>query len=279
MRGHHGAASILFLLLVIGCGPGPRAEDDSGGDDSGDTPDANTGGIDALPPEGEAAVYAHTSSTLYRVDPETLAVTLVGDFAWSTGFDEMTDIAIDSEGVMIGISFTRVYRVDPMTAQATMLSDSLSGDFNGLSFVPGDQLGNPEAADYLVGTRDVDGRVFRIDPMTGQATMIGDMGPGFSSSGDLVSVSGFGTAATTNGAPQDRLVKLTPVTFTAQQIGAHTGYGDIWGVGFWKNRIYGFTETGDFVLIDPTTGTATLVGSSGQRWWGAAVTTRAPVVE
>ena len=279
MRGHLGASSIFFLV-VAACGPGPRhGDDDSNGGDDSSGVDARTPVIDASGQYAEAAVFAHTSSTLYRVDPETLAVTLVGDFVWSSGSDEMTDIAIDQDGVMIGISFTSVYRVDPMTAHATLLSSGLDGDFNGLSFVPGDQLGNPEAADVLVATRDVDGRVFRVDPMTGHTTPIGDMGPGFSSSGDVVSVSGWGTAATANGFPQDRLVRLTPVTFSAQAIGGATGYGDIWGVGFWKDRVYGFTETGSFVLIDPATGVASLVGSSGQRWWGAAVTTRAPVIE
>ena len=135
-------------------------------------------------------VYAHTASTLYRVDPDTLAITMVGNFRWSNGSDQMTDIAIDKTGLMIGVSFTAVYRIDPSTAQATRLSTGLSGTFNGLSFVPAEMLGQT-GDDVLVGTRNsTTAMVFRIDPMTGQATAIGNMGA-FSSSGDLVAVTGL----------------------------------------------------------------------------------------
>lgn len=264
----------LVLGVAAACGPGPRSGDDTGG------VDARSGGPDAPPGEGEVAVFAHTSSTLFRVDPDTLQIARVGDFGWPGVADTMTDIAIDSAGVMIGVSFTSVYRIDPATAQTTLLSSGLSGEFNGLSFVPGEQAtGNPEAADVLVGTRNLDGAVFSIDPMTGQATQIGNMGGGFSSSGDLVSVRDFGTAATTTGVGADVLVRLAAVTFAAQAIGTDTGYGDIWGVGFWKGKIYGFTDGGAFVLIDPVSGAATLVTTTAEAWWGAAVTTRAPVVE
>ena len=52
--------------------------------------------------------------------------------------------------------------------------------------------------------------------MTGQATQIGDMGHGYASSGDIVSVEGFGTMATVNdGGSSDLLVQLAPMTFDA----------------------------------------------------------------
>jgi len=276
MRDHGIRSALVLAATLVACGPGAR-----GGDDTGGGVDAPPGSsADAPAVEGEPAVYANTASALFKVDPDTLAITRIGNFQWSSGSDQMTDIAIDSSGMMIGISFTSVYRVDPLTAQATLLTSGLDGEFNGLSFVPGDEaLGNPEAADVLVATRNLDGQVFSVDPTTGHTTAIGNMSGGFSSSGDLVSVRGFGTAATTNGAPLDRLVRLAPVSFVAQAIGTDTGYGDIWGVAFWKDKIYGFTEGGAFVLIDPTTGAAQFVTNNGEAWWGAAVTTRAPVIE
>jgi hypothetical protein len=274
------AVALAATAAAAACGPHRGSGDDDGGDDGGGA-DANTGPMTDAPPfVGEPAVYAHTASTLFKVDPDTLAISRVGDFQWSSGFDQMTDIAIDAQGMMIGISFTSVYRVDPDTAAATLLTSGLAGEFNGLSFVPGDEaLGMPEAADVLVATRNLDGLVFSVDPMTGQTQQIGNMGGGFSSSGDLVSVRGFGTAATANGLPLDRLVRLTAVTFAAQPVGSDTGNIDIWGVAFWGDRIYGFTEGGAFVLIDPATGAASFVTNNGEAWWGAAVTTRAPVIE
>jgi large repetitive protein len=226
-------------------------------------------------------VYAHTSSTLFRVDPDTLAVQQVAPFGWGTvGSDQMTDIAIDRTGRMIGVSFDRVYRVDPTTAQTTLLSSSLSGTFNGLSFVPASMLGQTSMPgdDVLVGTRNSDGKVFRIDPMSGSATEVGNMGS-YQSSGDLVAVEGFGTAQTVTGSSSDVLARLAPQTFAATPIGGGTGYGQIWGIAYWKNKVYGFTNGGQFLLIDPTTGVATMVAQQGMAWWGAAVTTLAPVLQ
>lgn len=263
-------------LAVAACGPGGR--DDLGGGGNAQ-PDAGASG-DATGSGGETVyVYAHTASTLFRVDPETLAVSQVGAFGWgSVGNDQMTDIAIDKTGRMIGISFDRVYRVEPTTAQTTLLSNSLSGTFNGLSFVPATMLGQT-GDDVLVGTRNADGKVFRIDPMTGAVAEVGNMG-GYSSSGDLVAVSGFGTVQTVMGGSSDVLARLAPQTFAATPIGSGTGYGQIWGIAYWKDKVYGFTNAGQFVLIDPTTGSATMVSQqSGMNWWGAAVTTLAPVLQ
>jgi hypothetical protein len=266
----------LISVLLIACGPSAR--DDNGGSvDAGKQPDAHTGGGSG---DGETAyVYAHTPSTLYRIDPDTLSVQMVGNFGWgSVGTDQMTDIAIDKYGTMIGVSFSRVYRVDPSNAATTLLSSSLTGSYNGLSFVPADMLGQT-GDDVLVGTQGSDGKVFKIDPMTGAATEVGNMGA-YTSSGDLVAVAGFGTVQTIPSASADSLAKLAPLTFSATPIGSGTGYSQIWGVAYWKSKVFGFTNGGQFVLIDPTSGVGMIVQQTpGITWWGAAVTTLAPVLQ
>ena len=78
---------------------------------------------------------------------------------------------------------------------------------------------------------------------------------------------------------QDRLVRLAPGTFAATPIGNGTGFEDIWGVGFWGTRVFGFTDQGELSIIDPTTGVGTPVAMDGEVWWGAAVTTAAPVID
>jgi len=267
---------VLILVVVAACGPGGRnGGDDFGNGDAATSSDAPGGGSGS----NEAVfVYVHTASTLFRVDPDTLAITQIGPFVWPSSSDQMTDIAIDKTGQMIGVSFTSVYRVDPSNAHTTLLTASLAGEFNGLSFVPADMLGQT-GDDVLVGTRNSDGKVFKIDPMTGAATTVGDMGS-YQSSGDLVAVVNFGTVQTVTGSTNDRLARLAPQTFTATPIGTDTGFGEIWGVAYWKNKIYGFTNAGDFILIDPTSGAATLVSHNpGKNWYGAAVTTLAPVIQ
>ena len=249
------------------------AEDTGGGVDASDTGSGSGSGDVSV-----TYVYAHTASTLYKVDPDTLAITMIGNFVWSNGSDQMTDIAIDKTGVMIGVSYTSVYRINVTNAVTTRMSAGLSGTFNGLSFVPAAMLGST-GDDVLVGTRNADGVVFQIDPMTGHANAIGNMGGSFASSGDLVAVTNFGTAQTAdNGFSADRLVRLAPQTFSATPVGTDIGYADIWGVAFWKNKIFGFTNGGEFVTIDPATGVGTIVQSNGPAWWGAAVTTSAPVI-
>ncbi len=275
------AGLLLLALGLVACGPDGR-DDGTGGDDTGggSGSDMTGGGGGGGGGGGEMVyVYAHTASTLFRVDPDTLNVQTVGAFQWgSVVNDSMTDIAIDKTGKMIGISYSRVYSVDPTNAKATLLSNSLGGNFNGLSFVPAAMLGMT-GDDVLVAVNNADGRVMKIDPTTGAATQVGNMGGAYKSSGDLVAVDGFGTAQTVTGSGSDVLAKLAPNTFAATPVGTGTGFGEIWGVAFWKGKIFGFTNGGAFVLIDATSGTAQMVSQTSNNWWGAAVTTIAPVLQ
>jgi len=267
--------AIVFLVATAACGSSTRPHgtdaNGGGGDGSG-----SNGGDGGLP--GQAAVYAHTANQLYKVDPDTYQVTMVGTFDFGS-FEEMTDLAIDSNGNMIGVSFFAVYKVDPTTAHCTQLSNSLSMMFNGLSFVPATALGMT-GPDVLVGTETGSGNVYKVDPTNGQTTMIGSMGGSYSSSGDLVSVDGFGTVQTVPGSPHGVLVTLAPNTFHATPVGTGTGTGfdNIWGVGFWKGKVFGFTNGGQLITIDPNTGVGTMVATGGPQWYGAAVTTTAPVI-
>jgi hypothetical protein len=82
------------------------------------------------------------------------------------------------------------------------------------------------------------------------------------------------------GSSSDKLARLAPQTFAASPVGSGTGYGQIWGIAYWKGKVYGFTNGGQFVLIDPMTGTAMMVTQTpGISWWGAGVTTLAPVFQ
>lgn len=269
-------ATVIAIAAIAACSPQrPDNAIDASGTGGDGAPSGGDGGGGS---DGLTSVYAHTGDQLYRVDPDTLAVTLVGAFAWPDGGqDEMTDLAIDSTGLMVGVSMTNVYRVDPTTA-ATVRLNAIGDTFNGLSFVPASAVGGA-GSDVLVGTEGGNDNVVQIDPTTGVATVIGHMGGSYTSSGDLVGVAGFGVVQTVPGDPDDVLVKLAPSTFTATPIGTGTGYSEIYGVAFWKNKIFGFTSGGDFITIDPTTGVGTLVQHTDQMWYGAAVTTVAPVIE
>ena len=96
---------------------------------------------------------------------------------------------------------------------------------------------DPTGDEVLVASA-LDGSFYRIDPTTGASTPIGNYGNGLTSSGDIVSVRGFGTVATVkqNGVGNDWLARVDPSSGAATPIG-DTGVTNIWGVGFWKNQV------------------------------------------
>ncbi len=225
-----------------------------------------------LPPSdarsASGLVYANSPRELYRIDPMTRAVTSVGAFNGPCAAEPMTDIAIDQSGVLIGVTFDNVYRIDAETAACELLAP-LPRDFNGLSFVPsGDE-------DILVGTT-VMGELYQIDAATGMSNRIARYGGGVQSAGDLVAVRGVGTFAAVRRMSDttDHLARVDVATGTTTVIG-DTGFFDVFGLGYWNGSVYGFTNSRKFVLIDLTTGAGTLVEQGTVTWWGAGVTTNA----
>ena len=270
------ARGFCLALLAAACGPTPINNPSIGGHSDASVPfpppglSVDAGAVQPAP----NVVYAHGPDTLFLVDPGTLEVTPVARFTWPFAPDKMTDIAIDRNGDMIGISFDTVYAVDKSTATCRRLAP-LDRQFNGLSFVHTDGA----EQETLLATA-LDGSVHRLDPETGASTLIGNFGSGYRSSGDMVSVAGFGTVATVKSdfSETDWLVNIDPTTGTATPIG-DTGQKNIWGLGFWGNQVYGFTSEHEFVLVDVRSGAASLVSTGEVAWWGAGVTTSAPVIE
>ena len=77
----------------------------------------------------------------------------------------------------------------------------------------------------------------------------------------------------------DYLVRVNEQTGAATLIGP-VGRDNVWGLGFWGNKVFGFSSLQGFMTIDPKTGQATTVpGGDTVTWWGAGVTTSAPVIQ
>lgn len=263
---------ISAVVALTGCASTNVTDMDPDPDAAPGAPDADVDRPDSRPPPTNAAVYAHSANELYRIDPDDFGVTLVGTFSFDSATDDITDIAIDKDGNMVGISVTTLYAIDSDTAACTKIID-LDSAFAALTYVPTD--GGEEA--LLAGA--FDGDIFRIDPDTGASTLAGNLGGGFEISGDLVAVKDFGIVATIEvpDGTTDRLARLDPFTFAATVIG-DTGYAKLFGLGFWKNEVYGFSANNEFVLIDVDDGSAELIESGSVAWWGAGVTTLAPII-
>jgi hypothetical protein len=256
---------VAAFVLVAACGGDGRS--------SGKQSMMNPGPTDPVLTPDDSVVYGHSASALYTVDPDTLKVMEVGPFQWPSGSDEMTDIALDGKGNMVGISFGAVYSIDKSNAKCTFLSTFQGDRFNGLSFIYADVADGSQ--EQLVGA-DGDGTVWKIDPMTGHQTILGNYGGSWQSSGDLVSVAGATYATVTSFLdPSDTLVKVDTITGNATAIGP-TGVSGIWGLGYWRARLFGFTQTQGLVTININTGVATPVSNEGVSWYGAGVTTAAP---
>jgi hypothetical protein len=269
---------VITSLREAGPPPSEAPEPDAG---------ARPSSLDAWPafpdvsyearPAEKVLVYAHSGSDLFSVDPETLQFTRVGPFLipgpQPKYLNDVTDIAIDRDGRIVGTTFDRLLEIDGKTAECKPIAPLPPGrSFNGLSWI------RTDAGDERLLATTLDGGVFRIDPTTGMATQVGMLGAGLRSSGDLVSVASYGTLVTVTGPTSDRLARIDPTTGAATIIG-DTGFQKVWGLGFWGDRVFGFTVTGQFILIDPKTGAGKLVDTqSAYPFWGAGVTTSVPVI-
>jgi hypothetical protein len=288
--------SLLSFCFVASCGPSARTTFDS----PPGTPDAPPGNTIDGSDLTQSRVYAHTGDHLYRFDTDTNQPIDVGAITGLTAGESITDIAVDKTEKIIGISFKRLYTINKDTGAATVLKDLpaavSSKGFTSLSFVPAD-INNMNSPERLIAATN-GGDVFEISPTTGEASPVGSYGmeggKPKGSSGDIVAIYGAGIFATvdigtsdTDRAKPDYLAKLNPVTFEAILKPTDTGTDRIFGLAYWKGKVYGFVDvkgvgaarTGKFVEINQTTGAATMLTDGPMAWFGAGVTTIAPIVE
>jgi len=203
----------------------------------------------------------------------------------------MADIAIDRRGRLFGVSARegRVYAIDPASAATTMISVlDERRTYNGLSFVP---VPGEVDREVLMGVTS-SGHIYHIDERTGTTTELGRLGGNLRSSGDIVYVHGAGlyaavrpsTAESEAGEASDLIAKIDRFSFAATIVGA-AQQDRIWGLGYWRGQLIGFTSNGSgiedggsLLTIDTSSGLATEAAPDAvSPWWGAAVATDAPV--
>jgi hypothetical protein len=241
----------------------------------GFSPQTSASGTGGGPDMQVAEVYGHSPDVLYKLDPVTKGVTVVGPFK---GCSSVIDIALDENSNMFGTTFGGLYKIDKKTAVCTGISN---GSYpNSLSFVPKGTLFMDKEA--LVGYSG--STYIQIDTVTGQVNTIGALGSGLSSSGDIVSVKNGGTYLTVNGGGcADCLVEVDPKTGKMTKNWGPVGYGAVFGIAFWAGSVYGFDNGGDlfevsFGMTGITTKKITVPNAPpGLQFWGAGSTTSAPV--
>ena len=296
-------ASLLGLSLSLAsaaaCGPSVGGDDD----DVSPGPDAR---VDAAGPDGPDAnfelpsrVYAHSGTMLYRIDTATRVSTPVGSFTNLPMNQGMQDIAVDRNERMIGVTRTTIHEIDESNATTMQLATYTGANISSLSFVPANPA-QPDGPEMLIAATET-GEVLRIDindvTRTATTMVIGNYGQqgtsDIGSSGDIVYVKDFGAVATVNVIPasnppaviMDSLARLDPTNgWRATVIGTNVGFDKVFGLAFWGGKLFGFADngfeaaTGSFIEINPTTGASSLIETGSIRWFGAGVTTIAPLI-
>ncbi|MFO0613522.1 MAG: hypothetical protein U0414_13075 [Polyangiaceae bacterium] len=290
------AATVALVALVAACKAGTSGTGGGGGAGSSTASDGSTsstftstsgamstgnfmtGSTSSGGPEQIAEVFGHSGNTLYRLDPDTKAVTTVGNFSGCDG--SVIDIALDKDSNLVATTFGGVFKVDRMTAKCTSIQ---SGSYpNSLSFIPAGTLDpNVEALVGYEGDQYV-----RIDPQMGGVSPIGSpWGNGLISSGDIVSVKDGPTFltvySTNNTCPTDCLVEVDPKTGQMIKNWGPLGYNEVFGIAFWAGSVYGFDSAGDLFEVKFDNGvlsTSAVNAPTGVGWYGAGSTTSAPPI-
>jgi hypothetical protein len=260
-----------------------------GGTDSGgipDIPDGSSSQPDAAP-TGPAQVFGHSSDTLYKVDPTTKSVTIVGKM---TGCgNSVIDIALDKDSKMVASTSDALYRVDIITGACTLLGKSGAPYPNSLSFVPvGTVDPNREG---LVGYNGSE--YIQFDPTTGAriSSKPNALPSGLASSGDIVSIINGPSYLAVNGSYNgkscgDCLVEVDPKTGAFKAMWGSIGFPSVWGIAFWAGAVYGFDSAGDLFEVkfpavpgNPLVSTKIAIPAApqGLSFYGAGSTTSAPV--
>lgn len=239
--------------------------------------------VDPVEPAEVHEVYGQSATTLYKLEPATKAVTVIGDFK---NCEPVIDIALDERSTLYAVSYETLYTVDKDTAECSELS---TGKYpNSLSFVPKGTIDANEEA--LVGYDG--GDYIRIDLKSGERTVVGklDTTGKLISSGDIVSVKGGKTFLTVKGNKAtgcnetDCLVEVDPKTGKMLKNWGSIEHKKVFGLSFWGGKVYGFDDAGN--LFEVTFGTNKIVTTtisipqkpSDLSFWGAGSSTSAPLV-
>lgn len=305
-------------------------------------------GWEPAPPKPKYLIYAHTDTKLFKADPNVKPLKLVeiGDFdcvgpqsgrdsgksgrdAGKSGRDvAMTDIAVDKDGKLFGVSQTGVYPLEINGALVHCVEKwqlPAGAFFYGLTFAPAGVL---QAQEMLVAANSA-GELWAVDK-TGKTTQVGSFGKvpandghghtyqnadtDWELSGDIVFMAnegkplGFATVRDCPNPPStykcnstDTLIEINVPALQLNNVSSVTkavrglvvksagctdtstqvGYGSMYGIAAWDDKVYGFSRGGDFVEISNVDGTAckvtTETDTSQLQFAGAGITTVVPI--
>ena len=227
----------------------------------------------APPPRRRVRLLVNTDTTLYDMNPDTLALTELGRFKFPPGEDpKMTDIALDRSGRLWGVSFAAFFQIDPRTLAVTRLGPTPpDAMINSLAVISSAATGDREKPDLLVAAGYQTSTVYSVDMAKGSLTPIGDLG-GPQAAGDITWGPGVGPVITLRQTfGDDVLAKLEPRTLRAIPIGNSIGFAHVLGLAPLEHSLLGVTEQGEVIEIDLATGVGRLRDHHPLVFYGAAI--------
>jgi hypothetical protein len=201
-----------------------------------------------------APLYVNSNTTLYTFEPATHTVTFVSNF--SGNLDDIWDIAIDTNGVLLGSGSTgTLYTINVGTGAC------MSVGFNGIG---------ANAMTVTIDNQIVvagGGDVEVLDRATYGVSQTLVSGSSYTSSGDIVALPDGYLYWSVTGSGHDRLVKIDRMTGATSVVGTLPDSA-VWGLAYAANMLFGFSNDGKYLVIDSTNGTGT-TGSTPDLWYGA----------
>jgi hypothetical protein len=183
------------------------------------------------------------ANNLAIVDIAAKTVRIIGN----TGIF-LNDIAFDPTGrTLYGISGDSLYTIDQTSALPTLVGLLGVGMADTTSLVV-----SPTGTIYTANTY-----LYTVIPNTGAATLVGNGGDWYQSSGDLVFLGNQLYLSSKYSLASDYLVLLDPLTGAAKNVGL-INFANVFGLATNDDvTLYGFTGT-KVITIDPAIGAGTL---------------------
>ncbi len=194
-------------------------------------------------------LWAHDSTgKLGTIDIATGNVAVIGEMGVV-----MTDIAFDSEGGLWGISFTDLYRINPQTAETTLIGSHHIQQGNALVFGSNGTLYGAGGGSF---------NLFSIDTQTGTASSLGTTG--HLSAGDLAFYHGELYLSST----QSKLIRIDLNDNAHGTVVGDLGFSSVYGLATADNdTLYGISSSKIF-SVDGTTGVGTEILNYGGQGLG-----------
>jgi len=201
-------------------------------------------------------IYVNTGNELYSFVPDTSALTLIGEFkVGQQKIENITDIAINHNGQMFGITIDSLYQIIPRTAEMSFIR-SLSKEYMGLTFLGDNNLIAAGSSLDIISIYNDDVNVIIPEGI-------------FETSGDIVGLPDNLIYWTVRGDNEDQLISVN-LSGAIEKWSKVENTSGIYGIGYANDELYGFTKDNTVIIIDPLNANVKDEKELNGSWWGAA---------